>query len=392
MPNAGVVLVPLFIIVFAIISAFMGIHKVEEGHIGVYYRGGALLDGVSHPGLHFMIPWVTQVADVRVTLQTDTVRNVPCGTSGGVMIYFDKIEVVNILNADAAHSTVKDYGVNYDKTWIFDKVHHEINQFCSSHSLQDVYIEKFSLLDEELRVTLQKECTAWKTGITIVSIRVTKPRIPDGVKKNYEEVEQQKTQLMITTQQQTVALKAEETDKMKATIQADKEAEVAIIQAEQEANVAIINAQKEASVSRIKVETSILEKRGEHTREKIENEMHLERQKALADANAFGIELEAEANIKKLTPIYLRSVLYNSLAKPEKVFFGDNIPQMFLDWMPSGEQFLFDELENATAQSEQSAKKETTTAAPKTTKTTQEKKQQPATPKGDLAQESKSVL
>ena len=25
-------------------------------------------------------------------------KNVPCGTSGGVMIYFDRVEVVNILD------------------------------------------------------------------------------------------------------------------------------------------------------------------------------------------------------------------------------------------------------------------------------------------------------
>lgn len=37
----------------------------------------------------------------QITLQTDEVKNVPCGTSGGVMIYFDRIEVVNILNADS---------------------------------------------------------------------------------------------------------------------------------------------------------------------------------------------------------------------------------------------------------------------------------------------------
>ena len=30
-----------------------------------------------------------------MTLQTDTVRNIPCGTSAGVTITFDKIEVVN---------------------------------------------------------------------------------------------------------------------------------------------------------------------------------------------------------------------------------------------------------------------------------------------------------
>lgn len=38
---------------------------------------------------------------LQVTLQTDEIKNVPCGTSGGVMIYFDRIEVVNILKADS---------------------------------------------------------------------------------------------------------------------------------------------------------------------------------------------------------------------------------------------------------------------------------------------------
>ena len=31
--------------------------------------------------------------------------------------------------------------VHYDKVWIFDKIHHEINQFCSKHSLQEVCID-----------------------------------------------------------------------------------------------------------------------------------------------------------------------------------------------------------------------------------------------------------
>jgi hypothetical protein len=33
-------------------------------------------------------------------MQTDEVKNIPCGTSGGVVIYFDKIEVVNLLSTD----------------------------------------------------------------------------------------------------------------------------------------------------------------------------------------------------------------------------------------------------------------------------------------------------
>ena len=43
-----------------------------------------------HSYLSFSLPSQT-------TLQTDEVKNVPCGTSGGVMIYFDRVEVINVL-------------------------------------------------------------------------------------------------------------------------------------------------------------------------------------------------------------------------------------------------------------------------------------------------------
>lgn len=56
---------------------------------------------MSHPGYHMMIPLLTSYKSVQVTLQTDEVTNVPCGTSGGVMIYFDRIEVVNYLNVNS---------------------------------------------------------------------------------------------------------------------------------------------------------------------------------------------------------------------------------------------------------------------------------------------------
>jgi erlin len=52
---------------------------------------------------------------------------------------------------------VRNFGTNYDKPLIFDKVCHEINQWCSKHSLQDVYIDKFDIIDEYLMEALQKK-------------------------------------------------------------------------------------------------------------------------------------------------------------------------------------------------------------------------------------------
>ena len=63
-------------------------------------------------------------------------------------------EVVNILRSGDVYNTVKAFTANYDQPLIFEKVHHELNQFCSSHSLQEVYVTKFDRIDENLKKAL----------------------------------------------------------------------------------------------------------------------------------------------------------------------------------------------------------------------------------------------
>ena len=67
------------IILIGIILFFIsgGIHKIEEGHIGLYWRGGALIKGHTEPGFHFMIPVITSYANIQTSVQTDRVENIP---------------------------------------------------------------------------------------------------------------------------------------------------------------------------------------------------------------------------------------------------------------------------------------------------------------------------
>lgn len=61
--------IQVFLIPFVIFLLFLsmgGIHIVHEGHIGVYSRGGALLDGFTDPGIHLMVPLITRFDDVQV--------------------------------------------------------------------------------------------------------------------------------------------------------------------------------------------------------------------------------------------------------------------------------------------------------------------------------------
>ena len=47
------------------------------------------------------------------------------------------------VSSPAVYDIVKNYTADYDKALIFNKIHHELNQFCSVHTLQEVYIELF---------------------------------------------------------------------------------------------------------------------------------------------------------------------------------------------------------------------------------------------------------
>ncbi|KAL9423602.1 hypothetical protein AB3S75_035648 [Citrus x aurantiifolia] len=290
-------------------SSLAILHQIPEGHVGVYWRGGALLETITHPGFHLKLPLITHYEPVQVTLQTDQVTDIPCGTKGGVMINFEKIEVVNRLRKEYVYETLRDYGVQYDKTWIYDKIHHEINQFCSSHSLQQVYIDVFDQIDEKMKDALQVDCTRYAPGIEIISVRVTKPTIPDRIRRNFEQMEEERTRVLIAIEKQKVAEKEAETSK----------------------KMAISEAEKNANVSKILMEQKLMEKDSARKQEEIDNQMYLARQRGLADADFYRVLKEAEANKLMLTPEYLELKFIEAIADNTKIFFGEKVPSMILD-------------------------------------------------------------
>merc|ERR1719273_341078 len=262
-----------------------------------------------------MLPFITSYRNIQTTLQTDEVKNVPCGTSGGVMIYFDRIEVVNVLLSSSVHDIVRNFTADYDKPLIFDKVHHELNQFCSSHSLQEVYIDLFDKIDENLKNAIQRDLTEMAPGLKVLGVRVTKPKIPEAIRKNYELMEAEKTKLMISTQRQKVIEKDAETDRKKAVIEAEKEAQVA----------------------KIRYEQNILEKESMATMEKITDSIHLAKEHTKTDAEFYKVQKQAEANNLLLAPEFLELKRIEAISSNNKVYFGPDIPNMFLS-SPDGDK------------------------------------------------------
>uniref|UniRef100_A0AAZ3NZ25 Erlin-1 n=1 Tax=Oncorhynchus tshawytscha TaxID=74940 RepID=A0AAZ3NZ25_ONCTS len=269
------------------------IHKIEEGHLAVYYRGGALLTAPNGPGYHIMMPFLTTYRSVQTTLQTDEIKN--C--------------ILTSLSLSSVVDTVKNYTADYDKTLIFNKIHHELNQFCSVHTLQEVYIELFDIIDENLKIALQKDLNSMAPGLTIQAVRVTKPKIPEAIRRNFELMEGEKTRLLVTVQTQKVVEKEAETERKKAVIEAQKVAEVAQIHFQQK----------------------VMEKETEKRISEIEDTAFLAKMKARADAEYYTAAKFAEANRLKLTPEYLELMKYQAIAANSKIYFGQDIPNMFVE-------------------------------------------------------------
>merc|ERR1712141_8696 len=118
----------------------------------------------------------------------------------------------------------------------------------------------------------------------------------------------EKTKLLISTQRQKVVEKEAETERKKAVIEAEKEAHVAKIQ----------------------YERKIMEKESNQKITEIEDSIHLAREKAKSDAEFYRVQKQAEANELLLTAEYLELQKYSSLTNNQKVFFGPDIPTMFV--------------------------------------------------------------
>ena len=293
----------------ALLGGTSAIHRVPEGHVAVYFRGGALLDRMDGPGFHWCIPLLEHSKYVQTTVQTDKVTDIPCGTSGGTLISFARIEVVNQLQADAVHATVKNYTTEYDKTWIYDKIHHEVNQICSRSTLEEMYISKFEQLDENLRDALQRDIDRYAPGIKIIAIRVTKPTIPAAIRANYEAIESERTKLAVADQTQRLVEKQAETERKKA----------------------LIEAEKAKAVEAVMLERKLKQKESEQQIANIDNEMVMARSKADADAELYKSMKEAEANKLRLTPEVLQLEAVRALANNTKVFWGDRLPSLYVD-------------------------------------------------------------
>ena len=115
-----------------------------SGEVSVEWFVGRLSKHVNGPGLNFVLPIVGSYRKVKVIPDTDCVKNIPCGTKGGTMIFFDELCVVNQLHACGVYNVTYNYpNMDWDQEVIYRRVEKLVNAFCSTHTVKEINQERF---------------------------------------------------------------------------------------------------------------------------------------------------------------------------------------------------------------------------------------------------------
>ena len=158
---------------------------VPTGFVGVPVVFGKVVAPLLMPGLSYYNPLSTRIEVVEVRPQSDAVQDIECITNEGLKLSFERIEIGNMLATESVVSTVERFGPLYDRFLVLDLVRHQVNVICSQKSFHQLAISEFEQLDDELRAFIQAENDRQKTGLQVLFVRLTKPKMPPSIENNY---------------------------------------------------------------------------------------------------------------------------------------------------------------------------------------------------------------
>jgi regulator of protease activity HflC (stomatin/prohibitin superfamily) len=277
-------------------------HTINEGHVGIYYRHGALTNRVADPGVQFMQPFVESVVEVKIRSETYALPTVRTVTRDGIDNKFLEINVLLSVRKDKLIFMIKTFGVDFKKSLVFDRVKENLRIFCANNTIDDVYNEKYLEIVDNVKSNVIKDIERMgENGIDILNLVIPKPEIPDNLADNYNEVKVQWTE-------QKVAEQRMETERIKKETEEQK---------------AVADAKRHKAVLKIKIEGELLQKEGERNASRINNEIQKEKENTKADIEKYKLEQEALGNVDLYSNNnFVKLSLAKALSNNTKFYFS----------------------------------------------------------------------
>jgi len=296
----------LIVVIVCLVDSY---HTIQQGNVGIYFLKGRLDDTYSTPGVHWAMPFVTEIKEITIRPQTDTLPTIKAVTRDGIENSFEKIQVLSNVEIGSLIPLVKKFGLGFREVLIFDRIAEELRIFCANHTIDEVYNSMFldmvGHIKDNVEDSISRLGEKGIIGVKILNLVIPKPDIPPDIAANYKAVKVQWTEQLVATQQQKTEKIKKETESIKA----------------------ILDAERERDVLEIDIEKQLLEKEGEQKRNAIQNKIIKDREQNLANITAYAKEKAAEANKLLFTDEYVKLEMAKSLSNNTKFYFsGETSP------------------------------------------------------------------
>jgi regulator of protease activity HflC (stomatin/prohibitin superfamily) len=297
----GLLVVTLVSVVVGIAAIVDGYHEIEEGYVGVYYKFGALQEGITGPGVHLKQAFVTTVKKVLIRPEETRMSSVETITRDGISIMFQGISVLSRTTQSKVISLIKKYGNDFKKVLIFDRIKEDLRIFCANKTIDEVYNEQFLEIVEAVKNDVEAQIkTLGDGGVTILNLVISKPDIPQDIAQNYKQVKVQWTEQLVAKQQKVTEEIKKETELLKA----------------------LADARRQKEVLEIKIQEQIIETEGKQKISEINNKIVRDKQNNLADIAKYAKDKEAAGNTALYSPEYVKLQVAQSLTNNTKFFFS----------------------------------------------------------------------
>jgi len=292
------------VVVFIVAVLAIGLsslHEIEEGNVGVYYKNGALMEAVSFPGIHYMTPFIVRVVEIKVRPETETLAPMTSDTKDGIQNTFGEVQVITSLKMDKLIYLLKNYGPEFKKVLVLDRIKEELRIFCANSTIDEVYNTRFLEIVGKVRENVIDSIERLGDGgINLLNLVIPKPSIPRDIANNYKRVKVQWTEQLVATQQQKTESIIKETEKLRA----------------------IADAERAKAVLEIKIQERILEKEGDANISALNNEILKQKEENVANIEKYKILSEASANKELYTPEYIQYNMAKNMANNTKYYFS----------------------------------------------------------------------
>jgi len=303
-PTAGLICAGAVLVIGACIAVAAivdGYHGIDEGHVGVYFKFGALQNEVSGPGVHLKQAFVTTVREVLIRPEETKMSYVEAVTKDGIAITFQGISVLSRTAKSEVVNMIRQFGMDFKKVLIYDRIKEDLRIFCANKTIDQVYNEQFLTIVEAVKSDVDEQIeNLGNNGVKILNLVIPKPDIPQDIAQNYKQVKVQWTEQLVAKQQKITEEIKKETELLKA----------------------VADARRQKEVLEIKIQEQILETEGKQKISEINNQIVREKENNLADIAKYAKDKEAEGNRELYSPEYVKLQVAQSLSNNTKFFFS----------------------------------------------------------------------